>query len=66
MVKKIANELVVDEKDVVEMNQRLGGDKSLNSAAGDEGDEEKPCHKRVHRNGWLCGCDAECEDPPAG
>ena len=23
------------------MNQRLGGDKSLNSAAGDEGDEEK-------------------------
>ena len=28
-------------KDVVEMNQRLGGDKSLNSAAGDEGDEEK-------------------------
>ena len=41
VVKKIANELVVDEKDVVEMNQRLGGDKSLNSAAGDEGDEEK-------------------------
>ena len=41
VVKKIANELVVDEKDVVEMNQRLGGDKSLNAAAGDEGDEEK-------------------------
>ena len=31
-----------------------------------EYNEEKPCHKRVHRNGWLCGCDAECEDPPAG
>lgn len=41
VVKKIAQELVVDEKDVVEMNQRLGGDKSLNASAGDEGDEEK-------------------------
>ena len=40
-VKSIANELVVDEKDVVEMNRRLGGDKSLNVAAGDEGEDEK-------------------------
>lgn len=30
VVKKIANELVVDEKDVIEMNRRIGGDSSLN------------------------------------
>ncbi|MBP5215192.1 MAG: RNA polymerase sigma factor RpoH [Alphaproteobacteria bacterium] len=30
VVKKIASELVVDEKDVVEMNRRMGGDSSLN------------------------------------
>ncbi|MBQ8481494.1 MAG: RNA polymerase factor sigma-32 [Alphaproteobacteria bacterium] len=30
IVKQIANELVVDEKDVVEMNRRIGGDTSLN------------------------------------
>ncbi len=41
VVKKIAKELVVDEKDVVEMNRRLGGDKSLNVVAGDDGDSEK-------------------------
>ena len=41
VVKKIANELVVDEQDVIEMNQRLGGDKSLNVAAGDDGHAEK-------------------------
>lgn len=41
VVKQIAKELVVDEKDVVEMNQRLGGDRSLNVAATDDGDEEK-------------------------
>lgn len=29
-VKQIANELVVDERDVVEMNRRIGGDSSLN------------------------------------
>ena len=33
VVKKIADELVVDEQDVVEMNQRIGGDKSLNVMA---------------------------------
>lgn len=32
VVKKIANELVVDEKEVVEMNRRISGDKSLNIA----------------------------------
>lgn len=33
-VKQIANELVVDEKDVVEMNRRIGGDSSLNVPVG--------------------------------
>lgn len=41
VVEKIAKELVVDEKDVVEMNRRLVGDKSLNVAAGDENEDEK-------------------------
>ena len=30
VVKQIANELVVDEKEVVDMNRRMGGDSSLN------------------------------------
>lgn len=34
VVKQIANELVVDERDVVEMNRRIGGDSSLNVAVG--------------------------------
>jgi len=41
VVKQIARELVVDEQDVVEMNQRIGGDKSLNIAAGDDGAQEQ-------------------------
>lgn len=41
VVKTIAKELVVEEKDVVEMNRRLGGDKSLNVAAGDDSEDEK-------------------------
>ena len=41
VVKKIANELLVDEQDVIEMNRRLSGDKSLNVAAGDDSDDEK-------------------------
>lgn len=41
VVKKIANELVVDEKEVTEMNQRIGGDKSLNVTVSDEDDNEK-------------------------
>ena len=39
VVKQIANELVVDEKDVVEMNRRLGGDSSLNTRAYNNDDE---------------------------
>lgn len=41
VVKQIAGELVVDEQDVIEMNQRIGGDKSLNVAAGDDGAQEQ-------------------------
>lgn len=41
VVKQIAGELVVDEQDVIEMNQRIGGDKSLNVAAGDDGTQEQ-------------------------
>ena len=37
-VKQIAHELVVDEKDVVEMNRRIGGDSSLNVAVGHDDD----------------------------
>lgn len=40
-VKAIANELVVGEDDVKEMNMRLGGDKSLNVAVSDEDDDER-------------------------
>ena len=40
VVKQIAHELVVDEKDVVEMNQRIGGDTSLNIAAHNNDDEQ--------------------------
>lgn len=39
VVKQIARELVVDEKDVIEMNQRIGGDTSLNTAAHNNDDE---------------------------
>lgn len=41
IVKQIADELVVDEQDVVEMNRRMGGDSSLNVAVGDEEDCER-------------------------
>ncbi len=34
VVKQIANELVVDEKDVIEMNRRMSGDSSLNTTIG--------------------------------
>lgn len=40
VVKQIAQELVVDEKDVVEMNQRIGGDTSLNTSAHNNDDEQ--------------------------
>lgn len=39
VVKQIADELVVDQKDVVEMNRRLGGDSSLNISAYNNDDE---------------------------
>ncbi len=39
VVKQIAHELVVDEKDVIEMNQRIGGDSSLNSSVMGRDDE---------------------------
>lgn len=39
VVRQIAAELVVDEKDVVEMNQRLGSDTSLNVSVGDADDD---------------------------
>lgn len=41
VVKSIARELVVDENVVVEMNRRMGGDKSLNVAACDDSDRRK-------------------------
>jgi RNA polymerase sigma-32 factor len=37
-VKQIAHELVVDERDVVEMNRLIGGDSSLNVAVGHDDD----------------------------
>lgn len=44
VVKEIAHELVVDEKDVVEMNRRISGDKSLNTPVSnhteDDADEQ--------------------------
>ena len=40
-VKAIAQELVVDESEVKEMNMRLSGDKSLNVAVSDEDDDER-------------------------
>jgi len=41
VVKQIAKELVVDEQDVVEMNRRIGGDKSLNTPAYATDDDEQ-------------------------
>ncbi len=41
VVKQIADELVVDEQEVVDMNRRLGGDASLNVSVGDEDDCER-------------------------
>ena len=38
VVKKIAQELVVDEREVVEMNRRIGGDSSLNVPVGKDDD----------------------------
>ena len=38
VVKQIAKELMVEEKDVTEMNRRIGGDSSLNVNVGDDED----------------------------
>lgn len=38
VIKQIANELVVSEKDVVEMNRRMSGDSSLNTKVGNDDD----------------------------
>ena len=38
VVKQIANELMVDEKEVTEMNRRIAGDSSLNVNVGDDED----------------------------
>ncbi len=39
-VKQIAHELVVDEKEVVDMNRRIGGDKSLNTPIYNDAEDE--------------------------
>lgn len=39
VVKEIAHELVVDEKDVIEMNRRIGGDKSLNTPVSNQDED---------------------------
>ena len=39
-VKQIAQELVVDEREVVEMNRRIGGDSSLNMTVGRDDDDD--------------------------
>jgi RNA polymerase sigma-32 factor len=41
VVKQIANELMVEEKDVTEMNRRIGGDSSLNVNIGDGEDADE-------------------------
>lgn len=41
VVKQIAHELMVDEKDVTEMNRRIGGDSSLNVNIGDDEDGQE-------------------------
>ena len=41
VVKQIADELVVEEQEVVEMNRRLSGDTSLNVTIGDDEDRER-------------------------
>lgn len=41
VVKEIARELVVEEQDVIEMNRRISGDKSLNVCVYNDEDEKK-------------------------
>lgn len=48
-VKAIAHELMVDEKDVTEMNRRIGGDSSLNVSVGDDEDGHEKIDMIVDR-----------------
>ena len=49
VVKAIAHELMVDEKDVTEMNRRIGGDSSLNVSVGDDEDGHEKIEMIVDR-----------------
>ena len=49
VVKAIAHELMVDEKDVTEMNRRIGGDSSLNVSVGDDEDGHEKIDMIVDR-----------------
>lgn len=49
VVKEIAHELLVDEKDVTEMNRRIGGDSSLNVNVGDDEDGHEKIDMIVDR-----------------
>ena len=49
VVKAIAHELMVDEKDVTEMNRRIGGDSSLNVSVGDDEDGHETIDMIVDR-----------------
>lgn len=49
VVKAIAHELIVDEKDVTEMNRRIGGDSSLNVSVGDDEDGHEKIDMIVDR-----------------
>lgn len=49
VVKTIAHELMVDEKDVTEMNRRIGGDSSLNVSVGDDEDGHEKIDMIVDR-----------------
>ena len=49
VVKAIAHELMVDEKDVTEMNRPIGGDSSLNVSVGDDEDGHEKIDMIVDR-----------------
>lgn len=49
VVKQIATELMVDEKDVTEMNRRIGGDSSLNVCVSDDEDSVEKIDMLVDR-----------------
>ena len=49
VVKAIAHELMVDEKDVTEMTRRIGGDSSLNVSVGDDEDGHEKIDMIVDR-----------------